>query len=133
MKNSCFLDNDFLRQAPVMTFGNPEVVVEGVYGTPDEDVECQFIAEFESGAGLEQLVNFTCVEYDADTCLAAAPETPPPKITPAPVQPTRVPRRTDSPSIAPVPEPTTAPEAGCWAVSASVWVFSAGFVAITFF
>jgi hypothetical protein len=69
IKNTCFLDNDFLRLAPV-TFGFPEVVVEGNYGSFDEDVVCQFVAEFEDGNAIDELVNATCVEYDADICLA---------------------------------------------------------------
>ena len=73
MKNTCFLDNNFRREAPVMVFDGHPVEASNNYGTQDDDVACQFLIEFPNDAALEALQNYTCIEYDADSCQATEP------------------------------------------------------------
>jgi hypothetical protein len=132
IKNTCFDDNTFLRQAPVLTFGFPPVDVSNNYGELDVDLVCQFIAEFQDTSSLEALVNYTCVEYDADSCKAKSPPTAPPMPTPAASQPTRIP--VSRPTLA--PEPTTNPTANPSAASCAsslLWALAAAFVGVTMF
>jgi hypothetical protein len=132
IKNTCFEDNAFLRQAPVITFGFPPLDVSNNYGEFDEDLACQFIAEFQDESALEALVNYTCVEYDADSCQAKPPPSPPPMPTSAPARPTRTP--ISRPTLA--PEPTTNPTANPSAASSAssfFWAVSVAFVGVTMF
>jgi len=91
MKRSCFDGNDFLRQAPVLTLGGPTLDLTENWGSEDDDVVCQFISDFPTEEAVQALVNFTCVDYDSDSCKAELPETLPPMPTPAPQQATRQP------------------------------------------
>jgi hypothetical protein len=129
IKNTCFYDNSFLRQAPVLTFGFPPVDASNNYGELDEDLACQFIAEFQDESSLEALVNYTCVEYDADSCNAKSPPTAPPMPTPAPALPTRAPILL--PTLA--PEPTTTPSATASCASSLLWAVAVAFVGVTMF
>jgi hypothetical protein len=129
IKNTCFTDNTFLRQAPVLTFGFPPVDASNNYGELDVDLVCQFIAEFQDEPSLEALVNYTCVEFDADSCKAKLPSTAPPTPTLAPAQPTRAP--IVLPTLAPVP--TTAPSATASSASSLLWAVTVAFVGVAMF
>jgi hypothetical protein len=130
IKNTCFNDNTFLRQSPVLTFGFPPVDASNNYGELDVDLVCQFIAEFQDVPSLEALVNYTCVEFDADSCKAKSPPTAPPMPTSPAVQPTRTP--ISRPTL--VPELTTNPTANPSAASCAsslLWAVAVAFVGVT--
>ena len=90
MKNCCFIDNDFKRNAPVITLGAPEVVAVNNFGTFDDNLTCAFLGDFQDEPSLEAIANYTCFGYDSDICTADV-ETMAPEPTPAPVESTRQP------------------------------------------
>jgi hypothetical protein len=70
IKSSCFIDNMFLRDAPVIVVGS-EFVSEGNFGTEQTDLICPFLANFESpvdsdDGGGEAI----CTSFEADECQA---------------------------------------------------------------
>jgi hypothetical protein len=70
IQNTCFIDNNFIREAPVIVFDEQPVVASNNFGTFDDRVACQFIIEIPDDEALEDLEKFTCIEYDAAECKA---------------------------------------------------------------
>ena len=75
-----------------MVFDQQPVEASGNYGTMDNGLACQFLAEFPDNDALETLSNFTCTEYDATSCQATVFQST------EPVSPTRPPRPSDAPT-----------------------------------
>ena len=106
VKNCCFLDNEFLRYAPVVLIEQfATLTASENYGNVigDPNLACDFAISFDDVVDYENLQNFRCVEFDATECAArmATPEpttpTPEPTIlpgTPAPVVATDAPTPT---------------------------------------
>ena len=91
IKNTCFENNNFRREAPVMVFDGHPVEASNNWGTQDDDVACQFLIQFPNDASLEKLQNYTCIEYDAVECQAiqgGPPTLPPTPIDGPPTMPT---------------------------------------------
>lgn len=71
MKNNCFIDNNFISQAPVLVFDDAPIDIMNNFGTFDDDVKCQFIAEYPSNVARERPENALCADYDAESCSTA--------------------------------------------------------------
>jgi hypothetical protein len=91
IENTCFLDNEFSKYAPVVLLGGTAVFTASenygnVFG--DENLECDFAISFKNIQDFGEVTNFTCTEFDAPECTKT--------ITTAPaefVEPTMAPSR----------------------------------------
>ena len=114
IENTCFLDNEFLKYAPVILHGSQaSLTASGNYGNVigDEDLACDFAILFQSTAEADfslmktnadfmDMNNFTCVDFNATECANTA--------TPEPTtEPSMAPSRRSR--FAPTPEPTILP------------------------
>ena len=114
MLNSCFIDNSFVGDAPVIRFGGLEDLdVRNNYVDPvDDSLNCSFVASYENQATWYAGNSFFCTQPDVQVCQAKAAPTPPPQ-QPADA-PTRfpVPRVTLAPVVSPTSRPVGPPESG---------------------
>lgn len=74
LKNSCFIENDFLGYAPVVLEDADFFVLIGNYADDtDDSLDCNFLARFASEEDRE-LLNFHCIQRQSDNCKAEIPE-----------------------------------------------------------
>jgi hypothetical protein len=101
IKNCCFLDNEFLRYAPVVLIEQfATLTASENYGNviDDPDLACNFAISFDDVVDYEKLQNFRCVEFDADECKREITFTDSPVEAGEPSEaPSRSPRFTPSP------------------------------------
>jgi hypothetical protein len=109
------MDNDFIRVAPVMLFGNASFVSNNVYGTDGDDTPCKFAARLPLFINTDDLEGLECLDYDAAQC-GAVNDTLTGTPTPMPTEP-------------PTAEPTvsSSPEKGA-AVLSFIAVVVVGFM-----
>jgi hypothetical protein len=69
IKSSCFIDNTFFRDAPVVVLA-AEFVSEDNFGTEQTDLTCPFLAFFESAVDSDDGVDAICTAFEADECLS---------------------------------------------------------------
>ncbi|GKZ01452.1 hypothetical protein MPSEU_001095900 [Mayamaea pseudoterrestris] len=103
IRNTCFIQNNFIGFGPVHIWDKGIFNVDGVYGDADDELQCTFLAY--SRTQPEDASQVTCTDYDADTCLADidADLIPDPVPTPQPVA-TPAPNDVSSPTRAPSDE-----------------------------
>jgi len=64
VKNSCFVDNDFVGEGAVIVQQEEDILESsGNYGTFDDDLKCQFIS----------IIGTNCRDYDSDVCVTGYP------------------------------------------------------------
>ena len=63
ISDTCLLNNNFTGTAPIIAVGDVEINAANNYGTMDDAVECQFIAQVPQLGG-----NATCLDYDLAEC-----------------------------------------------------------------
>lgn len=113
IENTCFLDNEFLRYAPVILYGPQAVLTASEnYGngnvTGDEQLACEFAIQFNRIADFENLENFECIDFDATECNVTIPTLAPVEVVEPSSAPSRTPRIFDTPAPTPLPTPQTA-------------------------
>jgi hypothetical protein len=65
--SSCFIDNTFYRDAPVVVLA-AEFVSEDNFGTEQTDLTCPFLAFFKSAVDSDDGVGAICTDFEADKC-----------------------------------------------------------------
>jgi hypothetical protein len=91
IRDTCFLENNFIGYGTVRVYDKGLFNVSGVYGDPDAELTCNFLAY--SDIEPQNALEVTCTAYDAKTCKAAnvdiptrnpaaAVPTPAPSVTP---------------------------------------------------
>jgi hypothetical protein len=107
VKNCCFLDNEFLRYAPVVLIEEfATLTASENYGNVigDPDLACDFAIFFDDVVDYENVQNFRCVEFDATECTHRGDPLPPdsPVMAPTPdMPPSRPTRFTEAPAMTP--------------------------------
>jgi len=96
LRNSCFEDNDFIGDAPIVVFGGAEIDLRNNFlSSIDDELLCPFVVTFEDDLARqmakETMSRFTCTSADAEECAAELEPTRTPRPTPLPLQPTRRP------------------------------------------
>jgi hypothetical protein len=84
LENTCFVDNSFQDNGPVLVFGAPYEASNNYISTDETNLKCELISLFETQ---DQVTNDTptCIESDLDTCgftqtPTAAPTSTPPTV-----------------------------------------------------
>jgi hypothetical protein len=67
MRSTCFIDNFFFRDAPIIVQG-AQFVSEGNSGALQADLTCPFIAFFEDADSAKNGEGAICTGFDADEC-----------------------------------------------------------------
>lgn len=130
LRNTCFIDNSFIRDAPVISFANAALDSSNNFVSPtNDDLSCLLVATYPDQTTFENGTDVTCTTSDAESCQAEMPPTSPSQPTPV-GSPTRipVPRATLAPVSPPSRSPTEAP--GSSRTSASFSPFCATYLAI---
>jgi hypothetical protein len=67
LENTCFVDNSFQNNGPVLVYGAPYEASDNYISTDDTNLKCELISLFETQ---DQVTNDapTCIESDIDTC-----------------------------------------------------------------
>jgi hypothetical protein len=105
IENTCFVDNEFLKYAPVILRASEAVLTSsGNYGNVigDEKLACDFAISFRNQEDFENMNDATCFNFTATEC--AATRTPEPTM-----EPTKAPVRTPRFTPYPTPRPTISP------------------------
>ena len=132
IRDSCFIDNNFIGAGPVLSLQGNSISTSGNYGTFDNGVQCQFVVKTQNVVAGDR----TCIPYQESECLSKgvasllasdAPSTSPtagptvgstvaietnesstpPQTTAPPSSPT--PPATLNPTLAPTASPVTGP------------------------
>ena len=128
IKNCCFLDNEFLRYAPVVLIEQfATLTASGNFGNVigDPDLKCDFAISFDNVLDYENLENFRCIEFDANECNIAPRITTPPEMG----APTQAPSRRPS-RFEPTASPATAAPTGSGADGRSIMFLSTAVAAV---
>jgi hypothetical protein len=98
LTGSCFMNNNFVGEGLIQVDNEDDLVaVSNNFATEDDGIGCQFIAV------LSPDETYSCIEADAQACMAPTPGT-----TPAPGTPP-TPGTTPTPTPGTTPTPVTAP------------------------
>jgi hypothetical protein len=110
VRNSCFIDNAFIRDAPAVNFGDTDLDTSNNYvSTADDQLFCSLVVTYANQTAWVNGTDLTCTVPEAESCQAVM--APAPQPTPGGGQPTRfpVPRATLAPVVPPTSSPSKAP------------------------